>query len=204
MSTVRTEKCGATGQAFRLVVGQYNTSICNETAWSFRTLGRGSTEILSSLGFAQTVASLLVPPNSSRQRWPPLRPVVQPVVPVNNSAAKGFVGTGHGGELIFGLSLTSSADSVEYDLLRTGHGVPIPDAGVAYPPNTTLRATKESQIGPYLATQSVELHPDIGLNVSSTLNLAFGNESYTLVAYLYATMTMFALPYKRWTERLRA
>jgi hypothetical protein len=189
--------CG-NGQAFGLTVGVYNTTICNETAWTFRSLFKGAVEILSPLGFTQTVAHLSVPPNESIKRWPPLKAVKQPVVPVNNSAENGFVGTGHGGELIFGLGLTSSADSKEYDLLRVGQGTPMPAPGVVYPPNTTLRVTKRSQIGPYLATEIVELHPTFGLNVSSTLTLAFANASYEYVDYFYATMTMFALPYKRW------
>ena len=73
--------------------------------------------MLTPFGFTQTVAHLRVPPNTSRDRWPALEPVVQPVVPVNNSAATGFVGTGHGGELIFRLTLSNSADSTEHDLL---------------------------------------------------------------------------------------
>ena len=74
---------------------------------------------------------------------------------------------------------------------------------MTYPPNTTLRATKRSQIGPYRATETVELHPMLGLNVSSTLTLAYANRSYELVDYFYATMTMFALPYKRWVAQLQ-
>ena len=73
----------------------------------------------------------------------------------------------------------------------------MPPDGVAFPPNTTLRATKESQLGPYLATETAELHPTLGLNVTTRLTLAFANAS-PLVQYFYACMTMFALPFKQW------
>ena len=103
MSTVQPagpgSACG-TGQAWRFAVGLYSTVICNETAWTYRMLYHGYTEMLTPLGFTQTVAHLRVPPNSSLSRWPPLKRVVQPIVPVNKSAANGFVGTGHGGEQV--------------------------------------------------------------------------------------------------------
>ena len=100
---VRSHSGCANGEAYGLVVGDYNTTLCNETAWTFRALYKGVQEILSPLGFTQSVAHVSIPPRDAGKLWPPLEPVVQPVVPVNASAKNGFVGTGHGGEVIFGL-----------------------------------------------------------------------------------------------------
>lgn len=61
--------------AYRLRVGAYNTTICNRTAWTFRTLMFGQSELLSPTGFTQTVSNLNIAPNTSPQLWPPLQPV---------------------------------------------------------------------------------------------------------------------------------
>ena len=84
-----------------------------------------------------------------------------------------------------------------YDLLGDGHGKELPPGGVTFPPNTTLKTNKTSQIGPYLAVQTVKLHPEYGIQVASRLTLKYENTTGK-VNFFYPCMTMFALVFKRW------
>ena len=210
------------GRGYKLRVGSYNLSVCNDTAWTFRNLLHGSDktardELLSPTGFTQTVSNVNVAPNTAAEIWPPLRPVACPVIPQgpNGPAApgaphgSGFLGTGHGGELIYSVSLLVSTSSRldgdsggsrggTYNLLdpsfRGGSW------GKGTNENVTLTIVKESQIGPFLASQRVMLDAALGMVVSADYELAYDNTT-GLVNWFYSCMSMFSLHYTHWVAK---
>eukprot|EP00658_Telonema_sp_P-2_P057343 TRINITY_DN45798_c0_g1_i1.p1 TRINITY_DN45798_c0_g1~~TRINITY_DN45798_c0_g1_i1.p1 ORF type:complete len:220 (+),score=33.22 TRINITY_DN45798_c0_g1_i1:16-675(+) len=85
-----------------------------------------------------------------------------------------------------------------WDLLGEGHGLPIPKAGLDLPPISPVAVTKHSQLGPFAASQQVQLHPTLGMRVVANLTLAYPNVSRSVVNFVYPSMTMFAVKFKRW------
>ena len=73
----------------------------------------------------------------------------------------------------------------------------LPAEGVSYAPNTALTVVKQSQIGPFLATQKVRLDAAAGLVVSANYTLV-PSLNASLVNWFYPCMTMFALPFQEW------
>merc|ERR1719362_2403892 len=73
----------AGGQAYGVQVGDYNLTLCNKTAWTFRSLWFQDEQLLSPTGFTQVVSNINLPPNTAATVWPPLRPVHPgcPVIP---------------------------------------------------------------------------------------------------------------------------
>lgn len=199
-----TKVCSGTG--IRLNVGEYNATLCNSTAWTLRDLWHKSFQLLSPTGFTGCVSNLNIVPNTGEAHWPPLEkqspscPVIKqgpngPPAPGSPSGS-GFLGTGHGGEIVYTLTLLVGQNET-YDLLGEGHGPALPSAGMVWPADTTLTFRKHSQIGPFLATQDVTLDAALGLTVSARLTLGY-DAPVSSVNWLYPAMTMFSLPFKRW------
>jgi hypothetical protein len=119
--------------------GPYNITVCNNTAWTFRSLWHGGVAVLTPTGFAQTVSNVNIQnvTGAAQQLWPPLRPIsaacpVLPLAPCPPSTTEGscstFLGTGHGGEYVFSVVL-HAPDGTTVDLLsavpsaaQTWHG----------------------------------------------------------------------------------
>eukprot|EP00750_Incisomonas_marina_P026994 INCI607.3.p1 GENE.INCI607.3~~INCI607.3.p1 ORF type:complete len:324 (+),score=32.64 INCI607.3:128-1099(+) len=238
------------GSGVRIVVGPYNLTTCNATAWTFRDLWYEGFELLSPTGFTQTVSNVDIAPNTHSTVWPALQPV-SPACPVIRQgpngppapgapAGSGFLGTGHGGEFVFSVTLEvnrsnngtagfrSKASAIRKDaatgseetlaetaarlptrlhsfqidafnILRDGLGglPPLPVNGSAWPEAVSLAVVKQSQIGPFLATQRVTLFPDRGMQVDANFTLAYANNA-SAVNWFYSCMTMFALPLTEW------
>jgi hypothetical protein len=152
-------------------------------------------------------------PETTTALWPPLRPVAQPIVPITpcgagwgpqpglpgggpaqgNDTCSGFLGTGHGGEYVYAVSLHAGGEVI--NLLDAA-----PTAGKQWPIPSTLGAAaaeaaavgggggggeggggissisiiKESQLGGYLATQNVTLSSE-GMTVTANYTLAYDN-----------------------------
>ncbi len=138
-------------------------------------------------------------PETTTALWPPLRPVAQPIIPITpcgagwgpqpglpgggpaqgNDTCSGFLGTGHGGEYVYSVSLHAGGEVI--NLLDAA-----PTAGKQWPIASTLGAAaaagaissisiiKESQLGGYLATQNVTLSNE-GMTVSTNYTLAYDN-----------------------------
>ena len=120
--------------------------------------------------------------------WPPLRPVAQPIIPITpcgagwgvqpglpggspnqgNGTCSGFLGTGHGGEYVFSVSLHAGGEVI--DLLRA----PPTASKLWLKLQDGISIIKESQLGGYLATQNVTLSSS-GMTVSSNYTLAYEN-----------------------------
>merc|ERR1719201_1173489 len=100
--------------------------------------------------------------------------------------------------MIFGLTLRADGDPQTYDLLQ-GRG--LPSTGIEFPDSPPLEIRKDSQIGPYLATQTTRLHPTEGLTVTANLTLAYGRNATMHVNFLYTCMSMFALRFTRWVAQ---
>eukprot|EP00041_Stephanoeca_diplocostata_P034997 m.1216526 g.1216526 ORF g.1216526 m.1216526 type:complete len:1148 (+) comp24614_c0_seq3:114-3557(+) len=60
---------------YRLVVGDYNVTVCNNTAWTYREVWWQSQSVLSATGFTQAVCNTNLAPNTHGTVWPPLRAV---------------------------------------------------------------------------------------------------------------------------------
>ena len=126
-------------------------------------------------------------PETITAPWPPLRPVAQPIIPITpcgagwgpqpglpgggpsqeNGTCSGFLGTGHGGEYVFAVSLHAGGEVI--DLLDAA-----PTAGKKWSALEGISIIKESQLGGYLATQNVTLST-AGMTVSSNYTLAYDN-----------------------------
>ena len=198
-------------------IGDYNVTICNNTAWTFRSFWHNESAVLTATGFAQTVSNVHLPNTSDAHAaaWPPLQPVA-PSCPVIARApcpppahpgspagsCSGFLGTGHGGEYVFSVTL-HGPDGSTVDLLQAS-----PEQKKRWGPTDggggRISIVKQSQIGAYLATQNVTLDPVAGMTVTANYTLGFdhvnsGNHS---VNWFYGCMSMFALPFKRWVAQL--
>ena len=106
-----------------------------------------------------------------------------------------------------------------YNLLGDGKGSapPLPAGGLHWPTavaeldeaassaspssSMTLAVVKQSQIGPFLTTERVELDAELGMLVSANYTVAYANAT-PFVNFLYPCMTMFAEPYKIWIATL--
>ena len=204
------------GSGYHLRVGPYNMSVCNATAWTYRELSFEAAPVLSATGFTQVVSNVNIAPNTADQVWPAVLPRSPscPVIPQGPNgppapgapSGSGFLGTGHGGELVSTL-LLQTGDGPTYDLLHEGHATPMPVAGLALPPGLGLRLTKTSQMGPFVAKQALSLHPTLGLQLEANLTRVYAstptaaNDATRLVNFLYPAMTMFALPFRRWIAK---
>ena len=194
--------------------GDYNVTVCNNTAWTYRSLWHNSSAVLTATGFAQTVSNVHLPNTSNAHEavWPPLEPVAPscPVIPrvpcppakpgAPQGSCSGFLGTGHGGEYVFSVTL-HGPDGSTVDLLRAS---PEQKKRWAAADGSRISIIKQSQIGAYLATQNVTLDPVAGMTVTANFTLGFdhvnsGNHS---VNWFYPCMSMFALPFKRWVAHL--
>ena len=152
-------------EGFVITSGGLSVSFCNSTAWTFRDLNFSTatpketlsttSPILTPTGFAQVVSNVRVAPNESSKLWPPLHPVVCPVVPrgpngppaPGASEGSGFLGTGHGGEYVFGLELVATpAGPPERMNLLGGEALPL---AKVWPSGAMLQVEKHSQIGPF-------------------------------------------------------
>ena len=211
--------CPGLLQGVQVGTGNYNITVCNNTAWTFRSLWWHNNglwnPVLTATGFAQTVSNVHLPNTSDAHEtiWPPLQPVA-PSCPVVKRApcpppahagspqgsCSGFLGTGHGGEFVFSVTL-HGPDGSTVDLLQAG-----PEQKKRWGPNDGGRISivKQSQIGAYLATQNVTLDPVAGMTVTANFTLGYdhvnsGNHS---VNWFYPCMSMFALPFKRWVAQL--
>ena len=182
---------------FILSAAGLNISFCNNTAWTFRslTLADSASPVLTATGFAQTVSNVRVPANESEAKWPPLQPI-HPGCPVIPRGPSGFLGTGHGGEYVFSLILHSGQQ--EIDLLRNST---LPPAR-SWNDLKNISIVKKSQIGPFLATEEVSIHPGGDrmqgrMRVTINLTVAYDDVADT-VNYLYIAMSMFAEHFKEW------
>jgi hypothetical protein len=190
--------------------GVYNVTICNTTAWTFRSLWHSENVVLSATGFAQTVSNVNLPnrSNAHDELWPPLRPLAascpviqRPLCPPPKSGApvgscNGFLGTGHGGEYVYAVTLHTPGGKEQVDLLAAPAA-----AKQSWSTGGSISVVKQSQIGAYLATQNVTLDPVNGMTVTANYTLAFDNVNKTSVGHInwfYPCMSMFALPFKRW------
>ena len=195
--------------------GSYNVTICNNTAWTFRSLWHNSSAVLTPTGFAQTVSNVHLPNTSNAHAtiWPPLQPVAPscPVIPrapcpppphpgSAEGSCSGFLGTGHGGEFIFRVTL-HGPDGSTVDLLQASV-----EQKKRWAPSEGSRISviKQSQIGAYLATQNVTLDPLVGMTVTANFTVGFDhvNSDNHSVNWFYPCMSMFALPFKRWVAQL--
>lgn len=196
---------------YGLRVGDYNISICNITAWTYRDLWFQGAAILTPTGFTTTVANVNIPPNTGSHVWPPLRQPACPVIRQATYNTSGFLGTGHGGEYVFAVTLeVGRGPSGRFNLLSGEHaqrhpsssgssdgGVPpIPPAGITFEAGTPLSVIKESQIGPFTVLENTTLTSS-GLVVTVNGTVAYAN-SGPLVNFMYPCMTMFARPYRQW------
>ncbi|MEQ1747812.1 MAG: hypothetical protein ABL974_00205 [Prosthecobacter sp.] len=139
-----------------LFAGEYALTVARKTGWTFRTLSYQGKTILVPTG------------------W------MQPVLNVKVSEGKtDFIGTGHGGELVSTLELTSN-------------GAPVPlkpdQSEYRAADGAALVLTKRSRIGPYEHRSVLELSP-----TTFTQNYFFEIKGDTQsVNYLYAFMHIFA------------
>ncbi len=154
-------------------------------------------------------------PETTTALWPPLWPVAQPIIPITpcgngwgpqpglpgggpaqgNDTCSGFLGTGHGGEYIYAVTLHAGGEAINLlDAAPTaGKQWPIPSTlGTAAAAAAAAAATaaggaarggrgissisiiKESQLGGYLATQNVTLSSE-GMTVTANYTLAYDN-----------------------------
>jgi hypothetical protein len=58
-----------------IVVGGYNLTFCNTTAWTLRTLSNEGRVVLSDTGFTQTVSNVNIVPNTGAVIWPPVHTI---------------------------------------------------------------------------------------------------------------------------------
>eukprot|EP01043_Picozoa_sp_COSAG02_P068460 COSAG02_NODE_11379_length_1736_cov_1.534514_1_plen_452_part_00 len=160
-------------------------------------------------------------PETTTSLWPPLRPVKQPIIPITpcgagwgpqpglpgggpiqgNETCSGFLGTGHGGEYVYSVSLHAGDEVInlldasptarkQWPIISTPGPLPAAVASATAPAPAPAPARagaaaggggisrisiiKESQLGGYLATQNVTLSSD-GMTATANYTLAYDN-----------------------------
>ena len=184
----------------------------------------GFTQTVSNVNIAPNTGAAVWPPvHTISPAAPPVKQGANGPAAPGSPAGSGFLGTGHGGEFVYSVELhvteQSGKDDGEsatvYNLLGDGKGSapPLPPDGLHWPgavtstpsssasTGVTLAVVKQSQIGPFLTTERVELDAKLGMLVSANYTVAYRNAT-SLVNFLYPCMTMFAEPYKTWIATL--
>ena len=174
----------------------------------------GFTQTVSNVNIAPNTGQTVWPPvHPISPAAPPVKQGANGPPAPGSPGGSGFLGTGHGGEYVFSVELyvtPKSGDSGSggsgtrvYNLLGDGKGSapPLPAAGLHWPAavastddsaiigsasasSMTLTVVKQSQIGPFLTTERVELDAKLGMLVSANYTVAYENAT-SLVNFLY-------------------